>query len=537
MKVDIDKYLAENEIQDELPADEVDVDAYLAANEPERMPVDPILGAARKAGFSPNIGIDALEFIADAADYTAAPARGAVGGAMRAAKQMKPGNMSPLPVLTEAARGFVEPLYKGPGSAPTGEELSLDAGVPESVAPYTGFAVDVASGFGGPKALNLAAKGATKAIQLTGELGAKLPFIDTAESAAKVVGLGKKSRKEFIEKGEESLQREALEYANKNLISGNPMKSSAHDLFKRTQKKAKEVSQKIGALRKEAKDDIEKILVSGKVDPSEVSAYLENGFGTQTSIGRMKALVDESVEDAMTARQMKAFIENVAQEQMARYNGSIPDFEQLSRLKSSWQDQITDYSNVPDLPWKKKAYNILRKEANVAMDNELNFLDNIKAYNGSRKVKHDALKHEFKLLKTLEEPALSKAADAMDGKIQTGDSLIYNVPVVGPYAKVMKNRLIDPNIARLGQQRTAPQISPLMQNILGGGQLLPASGRFYQDPEKPAPIDGYSNDETVFVPPDQGRLMLHEIETDPSISVVEKAKIISNYNKTGRLPI
>jgi hypothetical protein len=535
MKVDIDKYLAENEVQDEA-SPEVDIDAYLAANEPERMPVDPILGAARKAGFSDNFGIDALEAIATAADYTAAPIRGAAVGAIKSLKdQYYDKSVNPLPALYSSAKGFAEPLVKGPGYAPTGKEWAQEMAIPEEYADEAGVALDMLSGFAGPKALNLGARGITKGLEYAGKGVAKLPIIDTAESAAKVVGLGKKSRKEFINAGEESVNREALEYANKNLISGNPLKSSAHQFFKRTQKKAKEIGGKIGDLRKEAKEDIEKILLSSKTDPNDVSAYLQNGFGTPKSIDRMKAMVDETVEDAMTARQMKSFIENAAVEQMERYKGSIPDFQQLSRLKSSWQDQITDYNNIPDLPWKKKAYNILRKEANIAMDNELDFLDRINAYTGSRKAKHDALKREFKMLKTIEEPALSKAADAMDGKIQTGDSLIYNIPVVGPYLKVSKNRLIDPNLARLGQERVAPQISPLMQNILGGAQALPAAARpFY---ERPPLIDGYSNEETRLVDPNTGAMILQELENDPSVSIVEKAKIISNYNKTGRVPI
>lgn len=534
MKVDLDKYLEENETVEASQSDDVDLDSYLQENEEPRMPVDPILGAARKAGFSPNIGLDALELISDVADYSAAPVRGAVGGAMEAAQRMSSKNMNPLPVITGAAKGAIEPLFKGPGSAPTGEELSLRAGIPKEIAPYTGFAADIASGFAGTKALNLAARGATKAIELTGELGSKLPFVDQAESAAKVFGLGQNARKEFIQRGEKSLNREALEYANKNIISGNPLKSSAESLFKRVQNKAEEVGQKIGSLRKEAQDDIERILLSGKTDPNEVQNFLKNGFGTENSINRMEKMIDDSVEYAKEAEQIKAFVKSVANEQLEKYQGSIPYFEQLTKLKRNWQDRITDYSNVSDLPWKKQAYNILRKEANNAMDNELDFLERMNAFNGSRKIKHNALKHEFKLLKTLEEPALAKAARAMDGKIQTGDSLVYNFPVVGPYAKVLKNRLLDPNLARMGQKRVAPQISKKLQNIIGVGQLLPASARPFYERE---PVDGYSNEETQSVDPNTGAMLLQELENDPSISIVEKAKIISNYNKTGRLPI
>lgn len=535
MKVDIDKYLAENEVEDEA-SPEVDIDAYLEANESERMPIDPVLGAARKAGFGDNVGIDALELIGDVADYTAAPIRGAAVGAIKGLKdQYYDNNINPLPTLRQTSKGFVEPLVKGPGSAPTGKELAQEMAIPEEYADEAGFALDMLSGFAGPSIMNVGSKIATESAELLGRGASKVGMINPTESAAGVIGLNDRARQALLSEKGSGKYNEALDYAKKNIISGNPFKSSAKSVLGRVQKKTQEIGDKIGALRSEAADDIQRILSSpSKQNFQVVDQYLKNGFGTPNSLNRMNALIDETVEDALTARKMKAFVKNVADAQMQKYQGSTPDFKQLTKLKTEWQNEVDYLKASQDRPWKQAAYDILTKEASNAMDNELDFLGKAGVFKSSQKARHNALKKEYGILKTIEESALPKASKLMEGMPQPGDSLVYNVPFVGPFLKAAKNRLIDPNLARAGQERMAPQIGPLMKNILGGAQVLPAAARpFYERPV----IDGYSIEETQPVDPNTGAMILNEIQNDASISVVEKAKIISNYNKTGRIPI
>lgn len=460
-----------------------------------------------------------LEFASDVLDYPVAPVRAAIGNVL---DQVKPGFQSPLEPLAAAGRALVE----GPSTAPTGSELAVKSGLPESVAPYAGLAIDIATGAGAGGIAHGLLKGSQKVASGLMKVAGKVVGADDA--AVRSLGLTSKQRKNLLKEGRREYKgkTDAVDYGTKEIISSNPFKANSKKYLAKVQNRVEDVGFQIEKLYDKSLPKFVEFAEKTKGTPA-FSKYIEDGFNYQETPRRIGELVAENVVRPKERTAIFKIIDDELTPLFDDLAGANPDLKKLRRLKTEWQNQLNYGKDLPDYSSREKAYNFLQKEANRAIKSELSAMDTL--LGGSQNASLKKLNKEYGNLLELEEGLKSRVSSEMGQPFAPIDLV----------TKPLKSQKVESIMARLPLGLRAKGL-PNAPKYLGISQIPTAAARnipqMLQRPPEEHKYEGFPESSTYSIPPDQTPVFTKQINTS-NMPNSEKAKRMQLLHKHGRVII
>lgn len=464
-------------------------------------------------------GKNILEAISDVADYPF----GIMRTAYDAAADVATGK-SGIP----AAASKVLESATDPSTAVTGKKLAQRMGISDKPMGNEYFKPfgDIPQSDLAGTAIDVGLGGITSAIAGS---AAKLPAVAARsilggdEAAIRAVGLRRKDIETGIRTasyGDEIKNVEKIsDYAKKNILK--PFDETA-DVLNKTKIKLESVGDKIGKIRKEASDEVTKYLTKNAGKP-ELQDYLNNVFTPRLSYGRIKTAIDREIPDPEYANKVLSIIENKLGFLQDRYGNQDIPIDVLTRLKATWQREITSGREAADYVAREDAFKYLSKDLNNAIDNELNLYD--KVYSGKLLSEHSKLKKEYGILSLMNDSLSNRLAKEITA---TGPMTLNPLEgfrtSTGLQAAVATG--LPENIA------VGPKTIGTGAGILGAGRILNMKAGDTKEPT----YEGFPRSQTFQLTPIELPGAKVEIENS-SLGSVEKAKRLNLLNKYGRIYI
>lgn len=454
---------------------------------------------------------------------------------------------------SEAISDFGE-SFKGPSNAPTSQDIARRMGVPDlpmgtdNFKPFgdipqsaiAGTALDAAMAY--PEAAMI-----SKGMGAVGR-GARSVF-GSDEQALKAVGIRRKDLAPKIKISDFSDPYEDInalsKYAQENVITGG---SGTESTLKRVKKKLQDVGTKIGEIRNKNQSAINDMLekYQGNIEsydqllkkkrassPAEsamierqmnglnnqlpgmkdIGEYFKGTFTPKSSYERIDKEIASSLADVEDADKVRAIVKGKLDALDNKYQGDIIPIEDLTRLKSEWQRQLTSGRDALDRTVREDAYHFLQKEADRAISNEINFGDKI--LKGDDLAKHMKLKKEYGILKLMNETLSSKAAKEMTG----ANSL-------NPFVVAPNSTKVQSAIAKIPDQGPGGLATGGMAAGIQYGNISNMRQGAYKEPY----VFGFPISQTQRISPNELAPLKNEIQQNSELSAVEKAKRLNLLN-------